>query len=545
MARFEITTPDGGKYEITAPEGATEADALHFAQSQFRSNPQANYANELQQQQAQQMDEMSGPQKFLAGAGKAFVDVGRGVGQMFGQVPQGSVDEARRLEKPLMSDGVGATGNVIGNLAIAAPTAFIPGANTVVGAGAIGAGLNALQPVAAGESRLQNAGIGAITGAGTQYGLGKLGSFLDNRVAASQAKGAEQQLQNAGKDEITRAAQQAGLSVSPTHANPTLLNRALEGYAGKINTQQAISIKNQPVVDSLIKSDLGLAADAKVTPQVLEGIRTKAYNAGYAPIKAQKALVPDQQFSSEIASLGGPEYASMVAEVPEMANPEIGKLTEALSKPEFSGSTAVNLIRKLRYNANANFKNAQNPQALELAHAQANAANALEGMVERNLATRGMDDAVVRFQEARQLIAKTHTAESALNQSGSFVANSFTKALDKGKPLTGNQKLVAQFADMYPKAAQEVTSAMPGVSPLDYAAAGTVAAATHNPTLLASVMGRPIARAIVTSGPYQRAMTTPSYGPGLLFSKSPEAVKKLERMGIAGLLAPSVYATQQ
>lgn len=35
MATFEITSPDGGVYEITAPEGASEQDILSYAQSQF------------------------------------------------------------------------------------------------------------------------------------------------------------------------------------------------------------------------------------------------------------------------------------------------------------------------------------------------------------------------------------------------------------------------------------------------------------------------------------------------------------------------------
>lgn len=40
MPRFEITSPDGGKYEITAPEGASDDEVLSFAQSQWKAPEQ-------------------------------------------------------------------------------------------------------------------------------------------------------------------------------------------------------------------------------------------------------------------------------------------------------------------------------------------------------------------------------------------------------------------------------------------------------------------------------------------------------------------------
>lgn len=47
MPRFEITSPDGKKFEINAPEGATQEQALAYAQQQFSkqaSAPQEGYA---------------------------------------------------------------------------------------------------------------------------------------------------------------------------------------------------------------------------------------------------------------------------------------------------------------------------------------------------------------------------------------------------------------------------------------------------------------------------------------------------------------------
>jgi hypothetical protein len=44
-------------------------------------------------------------ERLLAGAGKAFADIGRGIGQVTGLVSQEAVDEAKKLDAPLMSTG--------------------------------------------------------------------------------------------------------------------------------------------------------------------------------------------------------------------------------------------------------------------------------------------------------------------------------------------------------------------------------------------------------------------------------------------------------
>lgn len=109
--------------------------------------------------------DMSTGEKLLAGIGKGFVDVGRGVGQLVGAVSQEDIDKAKALDAPLMATGAGATGNVIGNIAATLPAMAIPGVGTVRGAALLGAGLGGVQPVATGDSRLGNVALGAAGGA--------------------------------------------------------------------------------------------------------------------------------------------------------------------------------------------------------------------------------------------------------------------------------------------------------------------------------------------------------------------------------------------
>lgn len=105
-----------------------------------------------------------GVENFLAGAGKATVDLGRGAGQMLGLVSRQDVADSRARDTALMATGTGKAGNVTGTVADMLPAAFIPGAATLGGAAAIGAGSGLVQPsTGTGETAL-NTGLGALTG---------------------------------------------------------------------------------------------------------------------------------------------------------------------------------------------------------------------------------------------------------------------------------------------------------------------------------------------------------------------------------------------
>lgn len=111
------------------------------------------------------MRDMSATERVLAGAGKAFADLGRGAGQMVGLVSRKDVAEARKLDAPLMDTTGGTVGNIGGNLALLAPTAMIPGANTITGGAAIGAATGLLQPSTSTQETIMNTGLGGVAGA--------------------------------------------------------------------------------------------------------------------------------------------------------------------------------------------------------------------------------------------------------------------------------------------------------------------------------------------------------------------------------------------
>jgi hypothetical protein len=140
------------------------------------------------------LDGMSKFERFRAGYGKAAVDMATGAKQRVDdlaawiedKVPalasldqrlgmqtaaqirdqgRAAEDERKRLDAPLMADSAGRAGHLTGSVVDALPAGAVPGAQGVVGAAVVGAGLGALDPTGTNDSAVENAAWGAIGGA--------------------------------------------------------------------------------------------------------------------------------------------------------------------------------------------------------------------------------------------------------------------------------------------------------------------------------------------------------------------------------------------
>lgn len=169
MPKFRITSPEGKTYEINAPDGANQQQVMEFAQAQFGTKKQPP----PQEAAPNPTDDMGTGERLLAGVGSGMTDLAYGVGQRLGLVDQATIDEKKRLDEPLKNTTAGAIGSVGGKVALGLPAAFIPGANTLAGAGVIGAAQGVAEPTATGESVLKNAAIGGAAGVGG-VALGRL-----------------------------------------------------------------------------------------------------------------------------------------------------------------------------------------------------------------------------------------------------------------------------------------------------------------------------------------------------------------------------------
>lgn len=291
---------------------------------------------------------------------------------------------------------------------------------------------------------IQSALGGAFPAAGE---LGsKFASYLRGRKISPQL---EQAVVNA---------REAGYNVPPTQAGGGILNRTLEGMAGKISTLQEASERNQEITNRLAKKSLGLADDVNLTPELLNSIRDDAGMA-YEALKAlpkKQAVLADSTMNR-----------AAVAEI----NP--AKMVEDLkiARKDAEGY----------YNA---YARSAHPEDLAKAKAYKSTATKLENDLEAYAKEMGQADLVPALRDARQLIAKTYTVENAMNKAtGSVDAKELAKRLQKGKPMSEELTKAAEFAQAFPKAAQmpEKIGGTIGISPLDYALAG----ATGSLSLLA------------------------------------------------------------
>lgn len=163
MPTFRVTAPDGKTYDVTGPDGSTAEQALAQVQAHLGGGAKSKVDNDEISKSARGFaDEMSPGQLGLAGVGKAMTDLVRGTGQWMGAVTRKDVADARRLEAPLMATTAGKVGDIAGNLAMLAPTALIPGANTLTGAATVGGVAGLLQPSTSTGETLMNAGLGTV-----------------------------------------------------------------------------------------------------------------------------------------------------------------------------------------------------------------------------------------------------------------------------------------------------------------------------------------------------------------------------------------------
>jgi len=287
-------------------------------------------------------------------------------------------------------------------------------------------------------------------------------------------------------------ARETGYTVPPTQAGGGIVNRALEGMAGKASTLQEASVRNQNITNKLATKSLGLPEDTILTPEVLGAIREdagKAYDA--------------------IATL--PKKAAVSAE----------PLMNRVATFEIDPKKMVYDLRVARKEADSYYNayaRSADPEHLTKAKSAKSLATKLEDDLEKYASDMGKEDLLPKLRDARQLIAKTYTVENAMNKTtGTVDARELAKRLQKGKPMSDELKQIAEFGQAFPKASQrpEIIGGTIGISPLDYAAASITGGAsmlggsnkeTTGAATLAALLARPAARRLVLSAPMQNRL---------------------------------------
>ncbi len=434
------------------------------------------------------------PVAFSAGASKVMSGLGSMLpgkaGQYFAEMGQQSQDLTKGLSQATGSNLVIPAAQIAGEITGASPAGRViaagaqkipfvaksaPGLlDAIRTSGATGGGIATR---AAGGAIAGGASSGVLNPEDALLGASIGGAIPVVGAGLSKVFGAAPQTDDLAKAIAT--AREAGYVIPPTQANASFLNRAIEGTAGKLTTAQNASAKNQLVTNKLAAKSLGLADDVQITPEILDEVRStagKAYDAlASLPIKE----------GSRASSL--------------MNAPAIAKIDP---------KQMVYDLRVARNNSTAYYKNYErtaDPEALTKAKDFKSEATRIENALENYAKSIGHSDLVPELRNARQLIAKTYTVEKALNKTtGSVNAQKLAAELDKGKPLSGELKQAAEFAQRFKTASKPIESmgSLPQVSPLDFYAgiAGIGASqALDNPKYAALAAIRPSMRALALS----------------------------------------------
>lgn len=407
---------------------------------------------------------------------------------------------APRLAAALSSGGF-TTGS---NLVKTAPLAQKAADMGIRAAGGAGAGA-----VSAGLVDPENAQTGAVVGGllpPAARVAGSAGSGVRNLITGP--------VQTPEAIAAIKSAQGAGFVIPPSQAKPTLTNRLLEGFSGKLSTAQNASARNAEVTNRLAAEALGLPGDTQLTPQVLASVRKGAGQA-YDALGVSGTVRPGPEYTKALDDIVMPHLKAAQGFPNSKISPVVGMIDE-LRSHSFDAGSAMAKISELRSAADDAFRAGNS----DVGRASRKAADAIEDAIEKHLSATKQTDLLDNFREARKLYAKTYTVEKALNPTtGTVDARKLGSMIKRGKPLTDELRTAGEFANRFPKAAQPVEGmgSLPQTSPLDWGAGGLVSVLSGNALPMVGVMARPAARQFILSDLIQKRLANqPISNVGLL-----------------------------
>jgi hypothetical protein len=259
---------------------------------------------------------------------------------------------------------------------------------------------------------------------------------------------------NAVRDATVRAAQAQGYVVTPGSVAPAGKNVLAERIAGKTNVEQMASVKNQAVTDRLARNAVGIDETAPLTSDAMKAIRAEEYLKGYEPIKQLGTIAADNNFIDDLIRVEG-TYVGPNRSFKGAVPPEVDNLIKTYTVSDFNSADAVNATKVLKEQGNA----ALNRGDTAVGHAKLDIAKALENQIERSLTNSGNPVLLDQFKASRQRMAISHTIEDAIREGGGSVdAKKLAADIQRGKYMTGDLKIAAEFANVFPRVNQRVSA---------------------------------------------------------------------------------------
>lgn len=316
-------SPSRGSTKDTAAKATTD-------RKQFFS-PEAT-AERRAKEQDEMVAGMSTGQRLAAGAGKAVVDTGRGLGQIVGLVKPEDVARARAQDAALMRTGAGKVGNVLGYVGEAVPAA-LAGAGvaggTAAGVGALiarggvsGGAQGYAAPYASQGEHIANTLVGAGLGAALPGG-GALASNVMRGLATPEA----------------RAMLEAGVRLTP--------GQMLGGAAKTVEDK----LTSLPLVGGAIRrgqqralDDFNLASVQKALDPIGAKLGKKV-QAGYEAIQDGRDLI-SKTYEDVLGQMKGRVDSQLTNKIASTLSQHVQSLPENLSR-HFVQTVDQDVLQKL------------------------------------------------------------------------------------------------------------------------------------------------------------------------------------------------------
>lgn len=390
------------------------------------------------QEMPQIQPEQSGWDDIKGGIASAPINAYLGIKQML----PGGLDDIEKsvLQQNKEAASKAPVSSFLSNVAMAAPTALIPGANTLTGAGVIGAGYGLMNPADSAQEKLINAALGAAGGVGGQKLGNAIGSKLSSSLADNEAKIAAFNAINDPIRSVLKKGRAEGMVINPSAVNPSATNKILESIAGKAPLKQQATIDNQLVTNALARKALGMSDDTPISHEALNAINESITN----PVYKKLADLPTPNSLASGYGVNSSNIDDSARLLSQLKDARIDKQALQAKYPKDSADFAkLNQFKAVERSLNDEFK--------------------------RRAETAGTPELIDEFVGARKNMAKVETVRKALNDAAGEVSAPALGAVEKRKPdlLTDELKLIAQFNNNFPQVmGSGVKTPTPGVSQL-------------------------------------------------------------------------------
>ena len=358
--------------------------------------------------------------------------------------------------------------------------------------------------------------VGMTAAMGALGGVGGRGAAAQRQAVAAEkaAQQAKADKLEAPKLELLQRAREANLTVTPSEAGGGKLSRWAEGLAGEPKLAKGASQANAERIPALLREDLGIEPDVPLSWAENARIRAEEGKA-YDAVKNAGTIQVGKEWQRKL-DLIAQSYDTAAESFEHRSDKPFSKVLDGLRgrrdaagnlvpRTGFSATAAVEEVKLLRNDADKAYRAGDKALGRVYRDMAQTLDDAMDAHLQREAKTRPeMADAVARYRDARTRIAKTYVLDKALSASGDVDASVYARELKKNPGLlTGNAKLVAEFAQRFPRLVQKVEKT--GSTGPSFADALLAASASGGGALAGGPAGLALGPALVAARPLARS----------------------------------------